>query len=83
MSHGWLTLRLRSSGGRPALNLRAERSSFARRHYGSHARLDHLARHRVDPGGTLAIYGDCSPCLFALFSTALGDRNIIVLLARR
>ena len=83
MSHGWFTLRLRSSGGRPALNLSAERSSFARRHNGNHAWLDHRARHRVDPGGTLAICRDCSPYLFALFSAALSDRNIIVPLARR
>src|ERR1700746_2859652 len=81
MSCHWLTERLQSWGGRPALIWNDEKWSFTQLCNGCDAWLGQLARHGVNPGDTLAICGDYSPKLCALLLAALVNRNIIVPLA--
>jgi len=81
MSCHWLTERLQSWGGRPALIWNDENWSFTQLCNGCDAWLGQLARHGVNPGDTLAICGDYSPKLCALLLAALLNRNIIIPLA--
>jgi len=81
MDRHWLTRRLRSWGDRPALIWCGETWSFDRLCEASDDWLDELARDGIKPGDTLAICGDYSPNVCALFLAALLNRNIIVPLA--
>jgi acyl-CoA synthetase (AMP-forming)/AMP-acid ligase II len=77
----WLHLRLRGWEHRPALIWRNETWSYHQLVDAADAWLQVLRRHRVHPGSTIAICGDYSPRLCALFLAALFNRNIIVPLA--
>ena len=81
MDRHWLTRRLHSWGHRSALIWRSESWSFSQLCDTSDAWSDHLARHGVKPGDTLAICGDYSPMACALLLAAVLNRNIIVPLA--
>jgi acyl-CoA synthetase (AMP-forming)/AMP-acid ligase II len=81
MGHQWLIRQLRSWGERPALIWRGEPWSFARVCEATDAWLTELARRGIGTGTTLAICGDYSPNLCALFLAALVNRNIVIPLA--
>ena len=77
----WLRQRLRDWGHRPALVWRNETWSHHQLVDAADAWLEQLRARRVRSGGTLAICGDYSPRLCALFLAALFNRNIVVPLA--
>jgi acyl-CoA synthetase (AMP-forming)/AMP-acid ligase II len=81
VEHRWLATRLRGWGERQALIWREESWTYRQLSRAADAWIEELARRGVTPGSTLAICGDYSPRLCALFLAALMNRNIVVPLA--
>jgi long-chain acyl-CoA synthetase len=80
-SSHWITLRLQKWERRPALIWRKQSCSYEQLAASAHSEVEELRRRQIPPGSTVAICGDYSPRLCALFLAALFNRNIIVPLA--
>jgi acyl-CoA synthetase (AMP-forming)/AMP-acid ligase II len=78
MNDHWLVERLHSWGDRPALLWHDASWSFTQLCEGCDVWLKQLMQHGIRPGDTLALCGDYSPQLCALFLAGLLNRNIIV-----
>ena len=81
MKSHWLIEQLARWQERPALIWHDETWSFDRLCGAADAWLAELARRDIGPGRTIAICGDYSPSVCALFLAALINRNIVVPLA--